>query len=444
MQNFYEFIRCPYCNGNLNSSTIINDGHEDYGVLTCYCCTYPVIAGIPVLKKGVIGPLGEKADEIITLILNGQHRKALLIMCRPPPASFKQGLQHKKLLSLMINFNRINRLLVNKAVNQWDKSAQEILDDENPSATRLFKLYFNDQQKDPYDYFKYRFSQPRHLITLSLASIIPQTTNPVLDIGCGFGHVMHSLANQVNRDVIGIDNVFFLLFTAKKSIATQSNYVCCDANIELPFFSDTFSAVICSNVFHFIENKSSCYRELNRITKKGLVILSSLRHSDFECETNNVALPLEGYRTLIGKIPHRFINDSEILRRYLLKKGPCLKESCDIEDLRDEPFLSIVSSKDEQLFRDYDELQEWCHAKGRLGLNPLYEIKPESSNHRCLVRNFPSTFYLNENKECEQYLPEEVVVNAGLLDDLSVGKRTPEIDHLIDQFVVLDIPEQYD
>ncbi len=442
--SLYAMLRCPYCRSGLTLSAMAQVDQEDYGILTCNCSEYPVVAGIPVIKKGVIGPLGESAAKVIELIRAGEYYKALLTLSRPPAATFRQDADQNRLFPRVLGARRHDRKLLDRSVNRWDKSALALLGNKpDVRAAQLLDLYFNDQQKDPYDYFTYRFSQPRHLAALSLASIIPKSSRPVLDLGCGFGHITRGVYNQTNGSVIGIDNVFFTLLVARRTIAPRASYVYCDANIELPFPSNSFSAAISSNVFHFIENKSTCVRELNRVTDRNLIILASVRHAGFACDTRNSALPLEGYERLKANIPHRIILDSDTLERYLDKKGPALAQSAGAKDLDKADFISIVASKHEKLFRDYGELKVWLHEKGDLGLNPLYKATPDTDDCIRLTRNFPSKFYQDENKGCERYLPTEVVVRADVLDDLHAGKRTQEIEKLIEHFVVLDIPLRY-
>ena len=48
-----DLLRCPYCGGRLElvtSSYSRKDDDEIHdGILGCHCCTFPVVAGIPVL-----------------------------------------------------------------------------------------------------------------------------------------------------------------------------------------------------------------------------------------------------------------------------------------------------------------------------------------------------------------------------------------------------------
>ncbi len=442
--SLYTMLRCPYCKDGLAPSEIVRVDQEDFGILKCRCSEYPVVAGIPVIRKGKIGSLGDNAARIIDFIRAGKYLKALLILSRPPAESFREDSDRSRLKARMMGENRYKTRLLKRAVFRWDRSAHALLVNRpGVTAVELLCLYYNNKQANPYDYFRYRFSQPRHLVALSLANIIQETSKPVLDVGCGFGHITRGIYQQNGGCVIGIDSIFFVMLAAKRTIAPRANYVCCDANIDLPFHDDAFSAAFSSNVFHFIDDKSRCLRELYRVTGRKLVILASLRHSGVRCETKNSALSQEDYQKLMADIPHRIVLDGDILDRYLHKQGPALAKSCDRERLINAPFITMVASENESLLKDYDEFQHWPHEKGHLGLNPLYCATPDRDNRIHLTRILPSKFYMIENKECEGYLSHEIIVRKDVLSGIDSGKRTPEIADLIDRFVVLDIPVDY-
>jgi hypothetical protein len=55
-----DALRCPYCFGTFtvtHGTTPVEDW--EYAVLSCYCEQYPVVAGIPVIRKGILGAKGE-------------------------------------------------------------------------------------------------------------------------------------------------------------------------------------------------------------------------------------------------------------------------------------------------------------------------------------------------------------------------------------------------
>ncbi len=96
------------------------------------------------------------------------------------------------------------------------------------------------------------------------------------------------------------------------------------------------------------------------------------------------------------------------------------------------------------MLQDYGPFEEWPHAEGHLRLNPLYlEERRDSCGNVHLRREFPSTFYEQDHVEYKKYLPEVVEVHTEILANLAQGKRTPEVERLIDQFVVLGMPERY-
>ena len=164
------------------------------------------------------------------------------------------------------------------------------------------------------------------------------------------------------------------------------------------------------------------------------------------CPHDGLPLPPEGYEAIVADMPHRLVADSAVLLRYLQKQGPPLACSPEIERLAHEPLLSIVASHRQEVFKDYGCFEEWPHAEGRLGLNPLYIIEKktgDSPGHVQLRRTFPSAFYMEDHAQCRDYLPEAVKVGAQVLADLAHGKRTPEMEKLIEQFVVLGMPDRY-
>ncbi len=72
--SFLKLLRCPFCAGTLSASGPEPVSPEpEYGVLSCYCGRYPIVAGIPVLKKGNIGSAGQSSEEVIALIENGRR-----------------------------------------------------------------------------------------------------------------------------------------------------------------------------------------------------------------------------------------------------------------------------------------------------------------------------------------------------------------------------------
>lgn len=146
----------------------------------------------------------------------------------------------------------------------------------------------------------------------------------------------------------------------------------------------------------------------------------------------------------MADIPHCMVSDNDVLDRYLKMKGAPLAIPIDNNRLQQAPLISIVASQNTQIFRNYGTFNEWPHAIGVLKLNPLYiEDGRDESGNVTLRRTFPSTFYEQDHEECKKYLPVTIKIGVGVLDDIAAGLRTPEVKKLINQYVVLGMPEQY-
>jgi len=207
--SWLRWLYCPLCGGNLNASDTARSGDEPepaYNVLTCYCGQYPVVAGIPILKKGAIGTAGQTADEVIALIKAGQYLEALLSLISPTsPAlapSWMQSLPRAR------GVPRLKHLAHQGALYRWREKAAVLLARRGGQVTacEVLDLVYSNRRSN-YNYFAYRFGQPRYLVALSFASLILQPNKAILDVACGCGHITRSLVQQAKgQPVIGVDN----------------------------------------------------------------------------------------------------------------------------------------------------------------------------------------------------------------------------------------------
>jgi SAM-dependent methyltransferase len=443
-----QWLRCPFCSGHLSVSGMDRPTSVlSYGVLSCYCGRYPVVAGIPVLKKGVIGTDGQTSDEVIRLIETKRYRETLLSLIVPASQRMLTGrwLPIKRVLG-----GGMARRLEDYCSREWRQRTFELLTNSTTgTACDFLQHYFRgEKQQGQYEYFAYRYSTERYLIGLSLvASLFAEPTKRVLDLGCGCGNLTWALTQHA-RSVVALDVSFYELCVAKSWTAPDAIYICCAADGGLPFAGSTFSSVFCSDAFHYFLRKVACISELKRVTEEdGLFVLTWVRNALAKQPPHahvGVPLPPAGYESLVSEIPHRLIADSEILRRYVSKQGPCLVSSMDGERFKCEPVLSLIASYRQELFKDYGTFTDWPHAQGRLSLNPLYmQLQKASPGKTSLRRTFPSQLWEEINPECKFYLPEELEINGETLTALKQGKRTEEMRNLIDKFVILATPERY-
>jgi ubiquinone/menaquinone biosynthesis C-methylase UbiE/uncharacterized protein YbaR (Trm112 family) len=442
--SFLPWLCCPFCGGSLQASGADRAANRlGYGVLTCYCGRYPVVAGIPVLKKDSSGA----TDRVIALIEAGRHEEALFALM-PSTAPDARVSERRLLFARPLNLLKrlVGRSNAPRPLSRSEQAVAMLVNSGDQVTACDLLAFFFENKKDNYDYFSYRFGQPRYLVALSFASIVHLPNKPLLDLACGCGHITRSLVQQAKgQPVFGLDRFFLGLYVAKRWVAPQAQYVCCDADTSLPFSGVTFAAAICADAFHYFPNKTICIRELERLTREdGFFMLVWVHSANVRRPHDGLPLPPEGYQALVTRLAHRLVADSDVLTRYLQRKGPPLARSADTTRLAHEPLLSLVASHRGDVLRDYGAFEEWPHAEGCLVLNPLYvEQGRNHSGTICLRRAFPSAFYEEDHAEYKQYLPETVEVSLEVLGDLAQGKRTAVIEKLIERCVVLGMPERY-
>lgn len=438
-----SLLLCPFCGGGLGLEAA-SGGPEgvEYGLLNCQCGQYPVLAGIPVLKKNI-------PPRIFQLVETRQYREALLrMLVSPMPSSWLW--KASRALSSVKPTRPLGERIASELEGRWRDRTERVVfsADPPPTARELLALYFlGTGWKMPasFDYFFYRFGQPRHLVGLSFARLVDYPDKPVLDLACGAGHLTRYLQMRARpQPVIGVDHFFYLLYVAKTLIAPYGEYVCCNAESTLPFPDETFSHVYCSDAFFDFTSKLLCARELKRVAAAdGTIMLIGLRNALLSHLYPGRPMTPEGYRSFVADWPHRMIADADVLERYLKRQGYPLGASAPLDRLNTEPLISIVASRREEVFRDHGPFEVWPHGEGRLGLNPLYIEEGRTGTMAQLRRAFPSAFYEEENQECKTYLPETAQVRAEGLEALRRGERTAEVESLVNRFVAVGMPERY-
>jgi len=435
-----DLLRCPFCAGKLRmSDTSPRAGEIEYNVLSCHCSSYPVVAGIPFLKRE------NPANKVIALIRAQRHHEALLTLIQPVSPALAPA--RVKSLPVIGKVRKLRHLAHRMALATWRKRATELLNNAEDSSTarQFFELYWGKKSEN-FNYHAFRFGQPRHLVALSFATLIRDVNKPILDLACGCGHITRALTHQaVGQTVVGVDDLFFGLYIAKHLIAPGAEFVCCSAEHSLPSANGAFAVAFCSDAFHYITNKAACIRELKRlIAKDGTIFLVWVHNALFRRPYDGQPLPPEGYDALLDGFPHRLVDDRIVLKRYLEKQGSALAKCTDVASVAQAPLLSLVASHRTEVFQDYGPFAQWPHGQGRLALNPLYTVTPDNGHDSFrLNRSYPSAFFKEEHAESAEYLPEHLETSAALFDDLEHGRITPEIESLIDRAVVLDIPERF-
>jgi ubiquinone/menaquinone biosynthesis C-methylase UbiE len=314
------------------------------------------------------------------------------------------------------------------------------------SAIDVMQLYYRRYSgTETFNYFAFRFGQPRHLAALSLARLLNNSPEPVLDLACGVGHITHFLAGaQPGRVVVGVDRDFVRLWIATRYVAPGGWYVCASADAPLPFSEGLFQGIFCSDAFHYFLHRAASLREMRRLlTPQGILILARFGNAAVE-PREGYELSLDGYDRLLHGLPHVFTGEDAVVSAYARRSGADLSGADTPDQLARQKWLSVVASSQTNLFRHGESFDRWPHAVGRLQINPVYVVEKQHANGDLSLRfHFPSDWYEFENKAYLTYAPERCVLPAALARAVERGEHHPELERYIGKFVVIGMPDRY-
>jgi SAM-dependent methyltransferase len=418
-RTFVARLRCPLTGGPLRIETADDPTEIRYGLLRSDAGVFPVVAGIPVLE------VEERAADAVAALRKGRPGDALLRMVepawwpRPAAAAWLPGLAAALAARRRLAFAGFFRP---------DATAHELLDACFPARWPRLREAFN--------YLYYRFGQPRHLVSLALATLA--TEGPVLDLGSGAGHVSRYLGTRV--PVVGMDHDFALLYVSRAIVAPTVPVVCADAERTWPFPDRSFPVVYSSDVLYALRRKAHVVQELERVLRpNGRIVVTALRNGTRPGAAGHPISP-DAYERLFSRWPHRLIADDRVLDAYLDRRGPPLGQAGPVGDAET---FSIVAAETEECFQATGgRLTHWPHAVGRLGFNPLYRARPLPGGVR-LTLEPPSPAWEAEHGACRRYMPAEVTVPEAVLGAIEQGARPEAVQALVVACVLVALPDRY-
>lgn len=441
-------LRCPHCRAALQVERLVPEPRlaGECAVLRCPCSRYPVLDGIPLLTRervsvrehvtGTVQVKGPSPRALIDLIGAGRPLEALLrLLAFPPagPAPVRRLFGNPLLRGLGSAWRRwALGGAFDRAYADW--SAEEWLD---------FFFRRSPIWGDYFNYSFFRYGLPRHLGQLSLLSLLPAANRPLLDLACGVGHLGHYLtACSTGHAVIGFDRNFFQLWLAGHRIAPAADFVCGDAEGRFPFHDAAFSGIVCSDAFHLLRAKGDVVAECRRCAPDGPIMLARTGNRLVPPNEAEELAPDE-YAALFEPARTWILGERELVARYRQRRRPDLSSPRPPGAVRHEKSLYVITGPAPLLARDHGRFDDWPHAVGRLGLNPIYAVSTLPGRALRLDFRFPSTWHAGENRGMETYHPPRVVLPPEILEAVNRNARSPAIDRLIGEFVVVGLPDRY-
>jgi uncharacterized protein YbaR (Trm112 family) len=288
-----ELIVCPFCTAPLRQTNVLRWDRRDrieYGVLSCSGCgfDYPVVAGIPILlaphetldskfeTTDLTRIAGPKVSDLVGLLRTNQPILAFSLLLNPnkldeewffslefpsekawigSTAAVNSGTDHHEPFLPRRARTALRRFILPRVRMRLARFL--MADADNLTAFQATDLYYRRYSRsENFNYFAYRFGQPRHLAALSLASLVTEGPGAILDLACGAGHLTHFLSGvRADRTVIGMDREFFRLWVASQYMAPAAYFVCAPTDRALPFRDQAFHGVFCSDAFHLFLHK---------------------------------------------------------------------------------------------------------------------------------------------------------------------------------------------
>ena len=445
-------LRCPICHNKLEFQSI-DQGlsyFREFGVLNCGCSHYPVVDGIPIFRERVgafehcLGGVeyeGPSRNYLTSLVLGGKGLDALLHCIAFPLKVRPMERIRPRRLWRSRRFQQFTASL-----RRWKLRKRCTMDRDNLTVQDWFDVFFHQYSPitgDLFNYFFHRFTQPRYLAALLLVSSLDVQGKPLLDLACGFGHLAHNLVeSRARRAVVGVDRNFFQLWTAQYWMAPKSRFVCADADKQLPFADDSFSAVLCLDAFHYFRDKVLTVGEIVRCAKDQPVLLMRVGNRQVEPNEGLELTPQE-YLALFASPGWRMFGERELLERYLRRERLDVSTPQAAGLMDHEKWISFVHPGFPPKMSGLPDPDSWPHSEGRLGINPIYTIKRMADGTRRLQFKFPSVDYFFENSLMACFHPKCVTLTDQTFRNIQANVRSQDIERLIKKMVVIGMPDHY-
>jgi SAM-dependent methyltransferase/uncharacterized protein YbaR (Trm112 family) len=449
---FIAMLRCPSCAGALRfTETDARNGRS--GVLACGCSRYPVLEGVPILMKRPVGIIshwndadisqGPTAAELVTMLESGKADEALarcLVFPRHYPG--QRQLTKARVWPSELG-NRAGLLQTRKKLDGLlaRRSGDVFAED-------LFRFFYSRRSaNNPFlaEYFLNRFVLPRYLSAMSVVQRIPSSTEPILDIACGYGNFEHFLTRRGRPNAaVGIDFNFYQIWGAKHWVAPDAQFACCDVGQPLPFVDGAFSAMICSDAFMLFPDQALLRDEVHRVAPGRPQIYARCGNVDVgppNPPSGGERTP-EGYQEFFGRERTRLLRDSQTWRDYLLRRHPYEATELTGPELRWEKYLTFVVHP-ETLTGEPDASGMLPHGIGRLTFNPVMDVVGRDGDTIRAEFMFKSPWGGYEDADMMCYTPrwgrfERQKLQQAVSDPTGAAARD-----LVDRFVLVGLPDRY-
>jgi len=202
----------------------------------------------------------------------------------------------------------------------------------------------------------YEIAPPRvqQYLEAEIAHVLEKihTWDTVLELGCGYGRILPSLAQKAGT-VIGIDTSLASLAMASQMLVNISNCHLADMDaVRLAFHGRVFDCVICiqNGISAFHADQQALIRESVRVTKPGGIVLYS-SYSDKFWEERLRWFHIQSGAGLLGEIDNERTGGGVIV----------CKDGFTATTVRSDEFLALTSGMNHEVrIIEVDESSLFC------------------------------------------------------------------------------------
>lgn len=394
-----EILRCPLTGSALRLEAFESNGDRvESGVLTGLGGDYPIVAGIPVFLRGQ-----HEALEYLR-----QSKPALAV------ASAAVGNRFVTVLDTLLKSHPLTNRL-RRFTKPWDQrrrkfwleAAAERLAPHSGRAVTAKDLYAfgflecGTPSPEPYYYNFCRFAMPGYFVALAHLEAIGARKGFVLDHCCGSGHLSWAMRRLcAPAEVVACDMAYLSLYIARQAIEPEAEYVCAEI-AHLPFRDGVFDVVFNSDAFNNVSAKLTAFEEMARTAgPDAQLVLVWLRNSAHP-HLYGKPVSTEAYRLIAGALPHRFYSDAWVLRRFLGK--PDRPPPAEDEVAGEALYSMWIGKVEGEPGPEPETFGQSPIPFDRLAVNPIYKANASGDGFE---RNYPSSFYGQEDAHMKFYYPE--------------------------------------
>jgi len=152
-------------------------------------------------------------------------------------------------------------------------------------------------------------------LSMTLRGLAGLPDSPVLDIACGTGLWLESLAERSSEaELFGIDRVAAMLEIARRRLGQRATLIEADA-AKLPFDDGRFQLLTCTNALHYFDDVDAVLVEMRRVlSPMGSLIITDWCRDFYWMKLLNHILPWTSHA-------HGHTLSSRELERSLTKAG---------------------------------------------------------------------------------------------------------------------------